>query len=233
MSSPPLLIGHRGAPTTHPENTLEGFQAALDAGLDGVEWDVRRLQDGTLVIHHDAHLPDNRLLAELLPQDLPKQIPTLEQGLDWAAQTGAYINVELKFESPRVDDRVEQTLLAIQQHDLGKRSIVSSFMPTLLRAARNIAPEIPRALLIHRRYPLILPSVMRWTGCQTLHPMHTVLDQSLMQQSKRFGWKVNAWTVNETNDINRLIQLGVNGLIGDLPEVLLEAKNMPNHKVSD
>lgn len=230
MSSPLLLIGHRGTPTTHPENTIEGFQAALDAGLDGVEWDVRRLQDGTLIIHHDVHLPDGRLLPELLPQDLPKQIPTLEQGLDWATQTGAYINIELKFESPRVDDRVEQTLSAIQQHGLDQRSIVSSFMPTFLRAAQKIAPDIPRALLIHRRYPLILPIVMRWTGCQTLHPMHTILDQSLMQQSKRFGWKVNAWTVNEASEIKRLIQLGVHGLIGDLPEVLLEAKDMPTIK---
>lgn len=221
---PPLLLGHRGAPTAHPENTLDAFQAALDAGLDGVEWDVRRLKDGTLVLHHDVHLTDGRLLTQLLPQDLPKHIPTLAAGLDWASQTGAYINVELKFESFWPDDRVRRTLLEIQQHHLGHKAIISSFMPTFLWTARKIAPDIPRALLIHRRYPLILHSVMRWTGCQTLHPIHTVLDEEFMQQAKRAGWKINAWTVNDTNEIQRLTQLGVDGLIGDVPKVLLEAK---------
>ncbi|MFC6749243.1 glycerophosphodiester phosphodiesterase family protein [Deinococcus aquaticus] len=52
----PLLLGHRGTPRLHTENTLVGFQAAMDAGLDGVELDVRRLMDGTLVIHHDPAL---------------------------------------------------------------------------------------------------------------------------------------------------------------------------------
>lgn len=220
----PLLLGHRGAPTTHPENTLDAFQAALDAGLDGVEWDVRRLKDGTLVLHHDVHLTDGRLLPKLLPQDLPKHIPTLAAGLDWASQTGAYINVELKFESFWPDDRVRNTLIEIQKHHLDQKAIVSSFMPTFLWAARRIAPDIPRALLIHRRYPLILHSVMRWIGCQILHPIHTVLDEDLMQQAKRAGWKINAWTVNDTNEIKRLTQLGVDGLIGDVPNILLEAK---------
>lgn len=217
----PLLLGHRGSPRQFPENTIPSFQAALDAGLDGVEWDVRRLIDGTLVIHHDAELKDGRALPQMRRAELPASVPTLDEALAWAADTGAYVNVELKFESAKVDDRVGRTLDAICAFGLSKRVIVSSFMPTQLLAARQLAPEIERGLLIHRAYPApLLAAVMRWTASAALHPTHEVIDARLMKQAKRAGWRVNAWTVNEASEVRRLVDLGVDGLIGDVPEVL-------------
>ncbi len=219
---PPLLLGHRGSPRQFPENTLPGFQAAHDAGLDGVEWDVRRLHDGTLVIHHDPALPDGRKLPKLSRQDWPADLPTLRQALEWAADTGAFVNIELKFESAKVDDRVARTLQAVRAFGLSRRVLVSSFMPTQLRAARELAPDIGRGLLIHRAYPgWLLGAVMRWTGCAALHPTHEIVDAALMQQAKAHGWRVNAWTVNDEAEARRLVALGVNGLIGDVPEMLL------------
>lgn len=218
----PLLLGHRGSPRQCPENTIASFQAALSAGLDGVEWDVRRLGDGTLVIHHDAELPDGRALPMLRREELPDAVPTLTQALSWAADTGAYVNIEIKFEGVKADDRVYRTLDAVRGFGLGKRVIVSSFMPTQLLAARQAAPEIERGLLIHRRYPApLLAAVMRWTDSAALHPTHEIVDVSLMAQAGRSGWRVNTWTVNDETEARRLVALGVAGLIGDLPEVLL------------
>lgn len=217
----PLLLGHRGSPRQVPENTIPSFQAALDAGLDGVEWDVRRLLDGTLVIHHDAELADGRALPQMRRAELPGSVPTLDEALAWAADTGAYVNVELKFESVKVDDRVGRTLDAIRAFGQGKRVIVSSFMPTQLLAARQLAPEIQRGLLIHRAYPApVLALAMRLTGSAALHPQHSLISPALLQQAKRAGWRVNAWTVNEEADVKRLVALGVDGLIGDVPGVL-------------
>lgn len=221
----PLLLGHRGSPRAYPENTIPSFQAALDAGLDGVEWDVRRLGDGTLVIHHDAALKDGRPLPTLLPDERPAQMPTLHEALAWAADTGAYVNIEIKHETVRADDRVHRTLDAVRAHGLSRRVIVSSFMPTLLRAAREAAPEIERGLLIHKQYPSwLVRSVMRWTDCAALHPQHHLVDKHLMQQAKTHRWRVNTWTVNEETEVQRLVALGVDGLIGDFPEVLLNAR---------
>lgn len=223
-----LLLGHRGTPRLHRENTLAGFQAALDAGLDGVELDVRRLSDGTLAIHHDDTLTDGRLLPFLTLDELPPDVPTLDQALAWAADTGAYVNVELKYESARPDDRVPRSLDAVRAHGLSRRVIVSSFNPLLLVAARQAAPEIERGLLIHRTYRLgpldAVPLAMRVTGSAALHPHHTLIGPSLMERARRAGWRVNTWTVNEVVDVERLTRLGVDALIGDLPQVLLTAR---------
>ena len=92
--NPARLLGHRGSPKQHVENTLESFAAAIDAGLDGFELDVQRTLDGRLVTHHDFHLADGRLIAALKHSELPAHIPTLEAVLLLAKERGAYVNVE-------------------------------------------------------------------------------------------------------------------------------------------
>lgn len=207
---------------------MQGFQAALDAGLDGVELDVRRLGDGTLVIHHDPALKDGRALPEMVAADLPEDVPTLDELLRWAAKTGAYLNVELKYERAWPDDRVARTLDAIRAHGLEERVILSSFNPLLLAAARLHAPEIERGFLYHRSYrfgPLdLVPLVLRGLGAAAAHPHHSMIDAALMTQARAGGWRVNTWTVNNAAEVIRLEALGVSALIGDLPDVLLVAR---------
>lgn len=207
---------------------MQGFQAALDAGLDGVELDVRRLGDGTLVIHHDPALKDGRALPEMVAADLPEDVPTLDELLRWAAKTGAYLNVELKYERAWPDDRVARTLDAIRAHGLEERVILSSFNPLLLAAARLHAPEIERGFLYHRSYrfgPLdLVPLVLGGLGAAAAHPHHSMIDAALMAQARAGGWRVNTWTVNNAAEVIRLEALGVSALIGDLPDVLLVAR---------
>ncbi len=223
----PLLLGHRGSPRQHRENTLLSFQAALQSGLDGVELDVRRLADGLLVVHHDLELPDGRALNTLLSADLPDDVPTLESVLGWAADTGAYVNVEIKFEGARIDDRVSGTLRAVRAHGLAERVIVSSFSPFVLRAARDLDAGIERGFLMYRPYRFgvdLMPLVARKLAVRALHPRFHLIDEALMTLARAEGWRVNAWTVNDPAEVARLTALGVDGLIGDLPDVLLGAR---------
>lgn len=220
-----LLLGHRGSPQQFPENTLPSFEAARQAGLDGVEWDVRRLADGTLAVHHDASLPDGRQLSQMRQADLPSWLPTLIEALAWAAQSGSYVNVELKFETVRPDDRVARTVQLIEAFGLSRRVLLSSFHPLQLVLARQLAPQIERALLIHRRYPLaLLSAAMNLTGSAALHPPYQVTDKRLVDYARQRGWRVNVWTVNIEAEVARLKALGVSGLIGDCPAALLEAR---------
>lgn len=220
----PLLLGHRGSPRQHRENTLPSFQAALDAGLDGVELDVRRLADGTLVIHHDERLFDGRRLADLtLRQLAPHPVPTLEEVLEWAADTGASLNVELKYESVRPDDRVARTAEGLRRHGLVGSTVVSSFNPLFLAALRNVAPGIERGLLFDR-WPGVMPRVARLLDVQALHPHHSLVTPGLMDLARGRGWRVNVWTVNDVALARHLVGLGAAGLIGDVPEVLLAAR---------
>ncbi|MGI8746778.1 MAG: glycerophosphodiester phosphodiesterase, partial [Deinococcus sp.] len=192
-----------------------------------VELDVRRLADGTLAIHHDLALPGGRKLNTLSRPDLPAEVPLLAEVLGWAADSGAYLNVEIKFEGSGVDDRVGRTLLAIRAHLRGERVIVSSFSPLVLRAARDLDPGLPRGFLYHRPYRVgvdLVPLVARRLGVTALHPHHTLVDAELIELARKNGWRVNTWTVNDEAEALRLSALGVDGLIGDVPEVLKVAR---------
>jgi glycerophosphoryl diester phosphodiesterase len=230
----PLLLGHRGSPRLERENTLASFQAAMEAGLDGVELDIRRLADGHLVIHHDLNLQGGRALNTLSRADVPTDVPSLDDVLGWATDTGAYLNIEIKFESlAHSDDRVPRTLMAIRAHRLAGRVIVSSFSPLVLKAAHAFDPGIERGLLYHRPYTFgigtlgidLVPVVARRLAVAALHPQHNLIDEALMDLARQEGWRVNAWTVNEVADVHRLAGLGVHGLIGDVPEVLLSDRS--------
>ncbi|MBU1984691.1 glycerophosphodiester phosphodiesterase [bacterium] len=63
MPGRPLILGHRGAPHSAPENSLESFRIALAAGADGIELDVQITGDGVLVAHHDGSLPSGEKLS--------------------------------------------------------------------------------------------------------------------------------------------------------------------------
>lgn len=225
----PLLLGHRGTPRLHPENSLTGFQAALDAGLDGIETDVRRLGDGGLVICHDAQLPDGRKLDTLSRADLPPQVPLLPEVLAWAAQTGAYLNIEIKPELGKGDGRTEETLNLIRAYGLAKQVIVSSFSPLQLRAALQHAPQIERGFLYHRAYVIggcdLVPPIARQLGLAALHPHASLVTPEVMDTAQQEGWRINTWTVNDAQEGRRLLGLGVSGLIGDLPDALLATRS--------
>ena len=223
----PLLLGHRGTPRLHPENSLAGFQAALDAGLDGIETDVRRLADGGLVICHDPHLKDGRKLETLSRTDLPAHVPLLPEVLAWAAQTGAYLNIEVKPELGKGDGRVEETLDLVRAYGLADQVLLSSFSPLQLLAALQHAPQIERGFLYHRPYQIgcdLVPEVARRVQVAALHPHWSLITPQLMDSAQRSGWRVNTWTVNDAAEGQRLLKLGVSGLIGDVPQVLLAAR---------
>src|SRR5262245_8084960 len=126
----PWVIAHRGASAVEPENTIGAFRRAAAIGADMVELDVRRSADGVLVIHHDAHVPGGRALADTRRADLPVSIPTLAEALEACA--GMAVDVEIKnqagepgFESDRrLTDDVVAVVHARGDED---RVILSSF----------------------------------------------------------------------------------------------------------
>ncbi|MGI9594787.1 MAG: glycerophosphodiester phosphodiesterase [Acidimicrobiales bacterium] len=88
------VIAHRGASATHHENTLAAFRAAAEQGATGIELDVRLSADEVLMVHHDAHLADGRLIRELTAEAMPDHVPTLGEALDVAGDM--WVNVEIK-----------------------------------------------------------------------------------------------------------------------------------------
>lgn len=221
------VIGHRGASATHPENTLEAFRAAAAQGAHGIELDVRRTMDDVLVIYHDAHLGDGRIVRELEAADLPVSVPTLAEALEACADM--WINVEIKNMPDDPDYDSEHGLSVavaglISAYDAAARVIVSSFDISSVDRIRSTDATIPVAWLVWGQADpgsLIERAVAH--GMQAIHPHDLLVDQSFVDRAHGAGLGVNVWTVDQPERIRELAALGVDGIITNTPGVAVEA----------
>jgi glycerophosphoryl diester phosphodiesterase len=213
----PLVLAHRGASRAAAENTPEAFRLALALGADGVELDVRRAANGTLVVHHDPVLNGEpvRRLAE-------PPLPSLAVALD--ASTGGIVDIELKTDGDAPEGAAAALCAFLRRRGSRDRVFASSFDQAALRTIRALRPDIPTALVVtsHDDIGLALREAAR-AGHEALHPHREVVDRALLRRAKALGLAVRAWTVNDADEIARLAKLGVDGLITDVPDVALAA----------
>lgn len=236
MTVTPLLIGHRGAPRLATENTIGSFEAALAAGLDGLETDVHLTADGELVLHHDPNLAGGDLitalpLAEL--RSLAPNVPLLDDLVPLLTTfTAARLNLELKTAVPHADERAEalSAALAGWPDAARRRTWVSTFDRELLRQLeRGLAPQgpaergfaVPLAFLLASDDTGGIPTDVKLAA---VHPHHSLVTAESVSAWHGDGLAVHTWTVNEPPLAGRLIEAGVDGLIGDVPAVLLAAR---------
>jgi len=226
----PLVLAHRGARRRAPENTLEAFAVARALGADGVELDVRRTRDGALVIHHDPGPAGGPVIVEADFADLRasvSSIPTLAEALDECA--GLLVNIEIKnlpwepdFDA---DEGVADQVVALLAERGGTdRVLVSSFhLPTVDRV-RERAPQVPTAFLFMMGMDLReVVDLAAARGHAAVHPDVRALGGpevgDFVAHAAERGLQVNVWTVNEPADMVRLADLGVHGLVTDVPDV--------------
>lgn len=225
------LIGHRGSPWQAPENTLPSFTAALAAGLDGIETDVQRTSDGVLVLHHDTVLANGTFISALVSADLhdvAPHVPLLDDLVpllhDYPA---ARVNLELKVAAPFADTRVDDLCRALSTWpaDVLARVWVSTFDPLLLLALEErmaeVGVSVPLAFLVHSRAALRLVPALQVSA---VHPHHALIDRAAVARWHEQGLAVYTWSINELGLARSLLAAGVDGLIGDLPDLLLRAR---------
>lgn len=227
----PLVFAHRGASRQCRENTMEAFEAALAAGADGIELDIRRTRDGVLVVHHNARVARNtRRLANLDYDDNLRlaarrgyRIPTIEEVLH-LCRGRVQLDIELKetgYESDVVDavkrefdlaavaftSFLDESVLAVKQADPKARTglIVGLGPPRSLRSGRPV--RLSRRIE-HSRADCVVPNWKLVTRhfCDRMH---------------RSGLPVYTWTVNRKTVARRLVRLGVRVIITDVPGRIL------------
>jgi glycerophosphoryl diester phosphodiesterase len=237
----PLNLGHRGARSLAPENTLAGMAVAMQVGAHGVEFDVQRTADGHLVVFHDDDLKricsvDGRIVASTLaqlreldagrhfgPQFAGELIPTLNEVIE-TLPAHAFLNIEAKRFRFRSDGLEAGIAQAFRRYNLLGRCIVSSFNPVLLWRLRRIDRTIPLGLLYAPDLPFgFNRGWPRWLlRLKALHPHFEQVTPKLVQQAHARGQQINTWTVNEPAEMRRLIDLGVDSIITDRPDLLAE-----------
>ncbi len=222
----PLIFAHRGASAAAPENTIEAFTLARELGADGVELDARRTADGHVVVHHDAHLPDGRLIVELPAAALPPSVAHLGEALD--ACTGMVVNVEIKNWPADADfDPTEAVAEAVV--GLVARAgwvddvLVSSFHgPTVERVAA-LDTRLATALLVARADLAAAVEVAAAAGHTAVHPWDPLVTAEEVAAAHDRGLAVNVWTVDDPERIRELAGWGVDGVVTNVPDVARRA----------
>ncbi len=222
------VFAHRGASATLTENTIAAFAAAVAMGADGIELDVRRTADGVLAVHHDAHLPDGRLVCEVVATELPSHVPSLAEAL--AGCGDLVVNVEVK-NWPRDPDHDPSLMVAEKVAGMvatmGERVLVSSFNIADVDRVRSINSSIPTATLatfgpdddVAGRFV----DRARRGGHRAVHPHHAAVTPRLVAMAHAAGLAVNVWTVDEPARMVELVELGVDGIVTNVPDVALAA----------
>jgi glycerophosphoryl diester phosphodiesterase len=207
-----LLLGHRGAraSTAIPENTFASFDLALEHGCDGFEFDVRLLSCGTAVVCHD---PKVRRLA--IARATAKQLPQLPRLDDVVQRYGerAFLNIELK-----VKDLESKVLAALGQFPPRQGYVVSSFIPDVVMTLEARSASVLIGLICETPDQLAL---WRDLPVDYVIPHYSLVDRTLVEVIQRAGFKIMVWTVNDREDMRRLAELGVDGMISDDTELLV------------
>ena len=227
----PAIWGHRGASLARPENTLESFAEAARQGAAGVELDVRRARDGSLVVHHDAALADRRPIADLSTSDLPDGVELLDAALRTCFDNGLFVNIEIKNFAADTDHDPSEYLAGavvelVDAMSAASRVIVSSFSLDTINRVHELASHIPTGYLtsprVDQRECLALAVD---NGHTAIHPHHVTVGEELTTEAHGAGLRVNTWTVDDPDRIRWLASIGVDAIITNDPRTALAALN--------
>lgn len=214
------IYAHRGVSATHPENTLEAFQATLDLGVYGVELDVHASADGVPVVIHDEKLErttngvglvTDKTVAELAALDAGngQGVPTFEQVVALAADR-LHFDIEIK------GKHCEQGVLDVLSLHPRTTAAISSFDWEVLANVRRLAPDLELWVLTDDVDQEAIETA-RQLGATMLAVGHRSISDDSMQMAGEAGLEVMAWTVNSQKEADRLRKLGVVAICTDDP----------------
>lgn len=232
------IIAHRGFSGQYTENTLLAFEKAIEIGADYIETDIQQTADGKLVAFHDDTTKRlgnidlnirkssyNQLLQVKLPQD--QKIPLLQELLD-ISKGKIGLNLELK--QPNLVDAVYDL---VDRNGMVDNVIFSSFFHPNLFRLQKINPQAGRGTL-EPRHPYIQQhfisrfSRKHWIRrakalhVTSIHPYRQLVDAKLCRKAHELGIYILPWTVDSPADWQKMIMAGVDGIMTNHPDKLME-----------
>ncbi len=233
-----LVWAHRGASAYAPENTLPAFALAAEMQADGVELDVHLSKDGKIVVHHnhDIWSPDmeKAYIRDLTYAEIEKynmnasredfiekygfvKAPLLDEVYELLAPTGLTVNVEIK------SDEVELPAMCIElarKYGMQDRVYYSAFNHQNLMRLHETDISVPTAPLYAQDilFPWVYANLI---GASAIHPDWGQVFgiPGIIRECHIRGIRVNPWTVDSEDAMQRCIEAGVDALITDLPDV--------------
>ena len=232
------IWGHRGASGYAPENTLSAFRLAAQMGAYGIELDVHFSKDRQVVVTHDDNVERvtnhkgnicDMTLEQLKKLDFSNHmaafagetIPTLEEVLQLVEPTAMHINIELKTNHQTPIGLEEAVQALVEKYNMQERILYSSFNHQSLQKIKEIAPHMPCGVLYSCK--LVAPwTYAKMLGFEAVHPYFPALSlPDFHKQCKENDIMINVWTVNTKEDIEAMLDFGVDGIITNYPDVAL------------
>jgi glycerophosphoryl diester phosphodiesterase len=229
-----IRVGHKGADLIAPGNTLASFDAALEAGVDMIEFDV-------LPEDHTDPARSRLVLAHDYTHDV-RAAASLEDGLEHLAGMDVRLDVDLKLAGYE-----ERVLAALTDHGLLDRVLISSMERVSLRRIRALDPSIPLGWSVpkakrdytssplHKLPALGLLAAARQTFprragielragfCDAIMAYWRLITPRLARTVREAGGELYAWTVDDARVIERLAAMGVTGVITNDPRLFATA----------
>jgi len=231
-----LVFAHRGASGTCPENTMAAFERAIELGANGIETDVHLTRDGRLVLIHDATLDrttgEPGVIRELDFDQIREKdagawfgtefrgqkVPAMEELFELAKDRDLVLNVELKFGSAPYPGMEEAIVAVIRRFGMEERVVLSSFNHDSLALVKRLAPEVRTGILYGEN--LFEPwNYAAGFGTDALHAWHVVVTPEKVKRADQRGLVYFPYTINEAEEMKRVIRAGVAGVITDYPEL--------------
>jgi glycerophosphoryl diester phosphodiesterase len=223
-------VAHRGASADRPENTLSAFALAIDQGADVLEADVRASSDGVLLILHDP-LVDRTTSGSGALRDMTaeearaldagggERIPTLEEVLE-VARGRIRVNLDLK-----EVEVVEPAVRAVHAAGMVDQVTYISFEPEAWDRLERLSPDSPLVHLVDSAAG-VAGLAMGEVGTQSVAAgvgmPYKLVSAEVVENMRRHGYGVFAWTVDDEAEMRRLIDCGVNGIVTNRPGALAE-----------
>jgi glycerophosphoryl diester phosphodiesterase len=223
-----IRVGHKGAHHIAPGNTIASFEAALEHGVDMIEFDVLRARDGRLVLAHDHEDVEARHCL------------TLDEGLDhFAGETYDGVRLDVDMKLPGYEREVADGLTV---RGLADRALVSTMYPESLDRLGELAPSlsrgwsVPRVRRDYTRSPYAVPAYaiarvmrarlpgqaaarIRARGCEAIMCHRILVSRRLVRAVHDAGGQVYVWTVDNARRIAALEALEVDGVITNDPRL--------------
>jgi glycerophosphoryl diester phosphodiesterase len=229
-----IVIAHRGASRAAPENTLSAMKKAIEFGADYAECDVFQTKDGEIVLFHDEEMERTTgkegmiweyALAELKELEVGswfseefrgEPIPTLREVVR-LVKGNIKLNIEVKV-SGKDPDIAQKVVDIIRSEDFEKECMVTSFEKPVIEKVKEIAPDLATGFIFDEEHP---PDIFAGNW-EIVCSKRNIVDEEFVQKAKQSGKKLFVWTVNYPEEMRKFIDLGVDGIITDVPDILKE-----------
>jgi glycerophosphoryl diester phosphodiesterase len=238
------VIAHRGASNMAPENTLSAFKKAIELNADYFELDVRTSKDDSLIIMHDETVNrttndtgkvNNLTFSDLKKMDagfwfnirfINERIPTLFEALSLVKNTKSNIGICVHINESK-DYVVSLVVNLIKKMQMEEQVIISSFEYNRLAFSKQIAPEIKTLWLLpdYLNQELIKKASEININILGVRPEDNVAKE-MINASHIMNMNVWKWTVDDITEMRNFINLGIDGIITDNPQLLMSISRL-------